>query len=136
MEKWAQSMNKKKSTITIGTKITQTTSSTTSLSASPFTSSSQTSKKAESSYMTELEMLAMKEEPEQDKKVLSRKRVTREHINLITRLLKLNKNTNYENVYLLIIMKRMLRVQVRLKCSTNMIINRWWRWKILLQVRP
>jgi hypothetical protein len=136
MEKWAQSMNKKKSTITIGTKITQTTSSTTSLSASPFTSSSQTSKKAESSYMTELEMLAMKEEPEQDKKVLSRKRVTREHINLITRLLKLNKNTNYENVYLLIIMKRMLRVQVRLKCSTNMIRNRWWRWKILLQVRP
>ena len=99
MEKWAQSMNKKKSTITIGTKITQTTSSTTSLSASPFTSSSQTSKKAESSYMTELEMLAMKEEPEQDKKVLSRKRVTREHINLITRLLKLNKNTNYECVF-------------------------------------
>ncbi len=102
MEKWAQSMNKKKATTTTVVKSTPTTSSATS--SSSFSTLSQTSKKPESSYMTELEMLAMKEEPELDKKVLSRKRVTSEHINIIMRLLKLNKNTNYENVYLLIIM--------------------------------
>ena len=102
MEKWAQSMNKKKATTTTVVKSAPQTSLTTTSSSSSF--SSLTSKKAESSYMTELEMLAMKEEPELDKKVLSRKRVTSEHINIIMRLLKLNINTNCENVYLLKIM--------------------------------